>query len=219
MALTITTYRLPDGVTSKIEKGAVELIRQELEKIGAEGDFLATAKEQITIRNFRFKYVRFENGQLIIKVKPGDNSTAWTWWVTPPTGADGDRLGRLLSGEPDDDPLAALTAASEPAPAEPVEVTTDPEEIAPAPTPKSDVVGSVTGQTIAERYDAAKRRAQPYKDRLDKIEAIREEIQHMFTAIEQKEAEVKKLETASQQDSAGKDAFEKLVRIEQLLEL
>ena len=32
----------------------------------------------------KVKFVREANGQLVFKVQPGDNSTAWEWWLTPP---------------------------------------------------------------------------------------------------------------------------------------
>jgi len=244
MALNITTYRMPDGILPKLERTSVALLQEHLEAVGADGDFLATAREQITFRsNIKFKFVRYENGQLICKLKPGDNSTAWTWYVTPPTGVDGDRLGRRLNGEPDDDELLQAAIPSDfnpgslsqaiqdrmaqrpatPAPAPAVveelpDKDDDEDEAADEPVVPVPKV-SPKGATILERYEAARKLAEPYEARLAKIERLRRDIDDLMKEIEDKEGLIKQLEIESNKDAAGKAAYEKHQQIERLLDL
>jgi len=247
MTVTVTTYRMPDGFTGKIEKQARAIIKEVLEAAGASGAFLASAKTQLTMKaNVKFRFIRYEKGQLVAKIKPGGNATAWEWTLTPPDGTDGAQLGRRLAGEPSDEELMAaaipsnfdaskvskaITKTAEPKPltakesakirsiptqSERYEWQNPPE---PAPAPPSETFTAATSGTIAERYALAEKNAQPYADRLVKVEGLRSQMQSHFDAAEKLESEIKREEVAAEKDASGKKAYETLHKIKQLLDM
>jgi hypothetical protein len=208
MTVNVTTYKMPDSMPSQVAKQSVETIKEVLEEHDCEGDFLATAKGRFHSRSFpRFKFVRFENGQLICKLRPGGNDTAWEWWVTPPTGASGDRIASRLRGEPSDEELLSAAVPAE----------FDPDKVAAALAAEEPAEDAPVADVISAKYTKAEKRSEAYAARLAALEELRTELQATKAQVTSLEKQIKDAETALGRDVDGKTAYETVIRIKQLL--
>lgn len=240
MPVTLTTYNMP-RMTPKVVKSALGVIQVVLEAKGCTGDFLAIAKTRYPGHTPGFKFIRLDHGQLICKVQPSGNDSAWEWWVTPPSGDDGEQIARRLNGELSDAELLGANVVPE---------DFDPDKVAAAiasgaapsgPKSKSkkkskgkSKSGSVEEETqrflaekqhapsaavIADRYEAAEQQAVPYAEKMLGLEDLQRKLQTMYLEIEDLEKQIKIQEQELAKDSAGKHAYEQLARIAALLDM
>lgn len=223
MTLTLSEYRMPEGLLLATKRRSLNIIENQLKLAGADGSFLVCAKEQISFRApYKFQFSRFHNGQLEVKVKPGDNSTSWAWIITPPDAESGRRIAAVWDGAEVSDALFGEVIPS--APTLKIKKREVPAEPAPAPAPPvqppAPVAALMNGRaSILERYDNLKQQASSYTQRFEQTQQLRDELQLLYEQIEHKEAEIKRLEIEATKDQSGKEAFERLQQIEQLLKL
>lgn len=98
MNLSIDTFRLPDKIDPRTLRESLTLIQGELERAGYEGRWNARPIEQIRSRSqHRFRLSRVVANKLFVKVKPGDNGTAWEWELHPPAPLKAEIIFRDLS--------------------------------------------------------------------------------------------------------------------------
>lgn len=98
MNLTIDTFRLPDKSDPRTLRESLTLIQGELERAGYDGRWTARPIEQIRSRSqHRFRLSRVVANKLFVKVKPGDNGTAWEWELHPPAPLKAEIVFRDLS--------------------------------------------------------------------------------------------------------------------------
>lgn len=235
--IEIRPYKLMHSMTSKLEKTTVALLTQVLEDEADihDGLFLITPQEQVGMKgNDRWRYVRYENGQLYLRLKPGDNSTAWIWIIKPPTDAIGQLIAHRLSGgkqgedpEADDTEQTQHTAEAAEAPPRDTEAdgTQPSTQFNPVAEPTANGKHSPepatplpAGTTIAERYEIAKKQAAAYHERELKITQLRKQADELILQAEKVEKEINKLREEADKDVVGKTANEKLRMIQQLLE-
>lgn len=231
MTVELTTYKMPTAIGPKVIRGATDIIKEHLEEKGFTGNWLATATQQITIRaQVKIRFVRRQEQQLLMRVKPGNNATAWEWLLTPPDPSLAPRVASVLSGERDPEDVRIEDVI-------PAETVTEPTAETEAPTTPAnneqaaDIALSQESEdeaaanlppivhSLPSRLAHAEKKAEGYKKRLQRIEDLRTEVQRLMQEADQREEEAKKLEEEAGNDVTGKAAYDALVTISQLLDI
>lgn len=204
MPVEVKPYRMSAAVPPAVIQGAVELITEAFTKAGeTAGLYLTTTSQQRPTPCEpdapQFKFVKFEHGQMTVIVRTAGKNMAMLWRITPPDAEAGQRLSQKLGGGEDDELIAAAVprrTADAPAAASPA--TADP-------------------NSIAARYQAAEQEAAPYAAKMQRLAALNTQLQTLYAQVEQVEQQVKAAEADLARNAAGKEAYERLCRIRELL--
>jgi hypothetical protein len=272
MTITISPYRIPNGMPTKLLKKSLSLLESRLEAAELSGTFMASPRTQIRVRSPEpLRVTSINTGQIRLKLKPGDNTTAWEWFLTPPADVEPeDVASRLDPTYRPSNPLPAIVQkkAAEQAPLGPSDTSLEelhatlkaqlppvsppaarkavkPEKpTAPPPTlppaakappppdpqivreqvaPPPPLAASETPLAPPTSRDARLRQAQEaaagYAKRLEEIARVRTEITACYAKIEELEDLVLAMDKEASKDAAGKEAYEKLKKIDTLLEM
>ena len=212
MPVKLIKQRMPDTLANKVAKASLEIIADVLDEAGADGDFLVAATKRFHSKVFpKFKFVRYESAVLFCKVRPGGNDTAWEWLITAPSAAEGSRISDVLSGKPaaNEEPFNPFPTL-EPGEAEPAEP--EPAVVTPSETFHAPTVG-----TIEERFEMARKAAEPYEKKVAELAVSQEQLRQAYQRVEELDKQIATQEKALAADSDGKKAYEALAQINQLL--
>lgn len=170
---------------------------------------------------------RIENHQLMLKVKTGDQTTAFQCRLEVPPQIDlvvlnrdldrlakwdGDQrtIGKHLTN--DYTPLPSVAVFE---PAEEEETVEEPVAVAAAPIVEPPKIEPPKG--VADKVRALQQRAEEYSHGLDRAKELRAKVAELLAEAERLEAEAKQHEAKHADDVEGRRAYEALVALEQLL--
>lgn len=192
--------------------------------------FVLVNRKQCKMRQPKEKcrFVRFERNQLLFKVKPGDNSTAWEWIVTP----DSSLLPLLQTvlqteveaaeGEPFQlpDPAASLPAAPaaptsevQPAVQAVVEEAATVAATVPAVAEAAAIVLPLGEDRLLDRYRSLQAQAQAWLSIDGEINAKLTELQLLEDRMNLLRQEITTLEDKQRADTVGSDAAAKMKQL------
>jgi uncharacterized small protein (DUF1192 family) len=177
------------------------------------------------------RFVRFERNQLLFKVKPGDNSTAWEWIVTPDsallpllqTVLQTETEAEAEEGEPSQ---LSDHAASPPVPPVSPLMHEVPSEIqavgaavvsvavtAPAAAEAAVAVLPIGEDRLLDRYRALQAQAQAWLGLDGEINSKLTELQRLEDRMNLLRQEITALEDKHKADTAGSDAASKMKQL------
>lgn len=189
-------------IEPRVVHDAVELLSDLLHNF--KGTFKARVLNHIRMRgDARLRLGTPTVGRLMVKVKPGDNSTAWEWGIEPPPPLTAASLYRMLKEQnvPNGDDEAEK-------PAKPTKPTKPAATPAPAPAPAASA--SVSTVTLADRIAELQSISTAYDEREKRIHAIGVE-------IEQKMQELEKVQQQHEEDFTGKQAHALLAELRRVV--
>lgn len=175
------------------------------------------------------RFVRFERNQLLFKVKPGDNSTAWEWIVTPDSALlpllqtvlqteveaeEGEplQLPDPAAGPPVP-PAATLLPEVPPAVQPVVEAVVPVAVTTPAAAEAVAAVIPVGEDRLLDRYRALQAQAQAWLGLDGEINSKLTELQRLEDRMHLLRQEITALEDKQKADTAGSDAASKMKQL------
>ncbi len=199
MAVEISLTKVPLQVDAGLLRESQTIIKNELERAGYNGRWLSRPIERITVRAAcKFRASRAAYGKLFVKVKPGDNGTAWEWELTPPAPTNPEFVLRDLQQR------AAVVADVVGPAAAPAKPSPAPDTSRTSAETEAGVFG--LGEKIAslERAAAA-------------MVTRRHEIARLNEAAEELMAEAARLEAEAKNDRDGEAAYKTLQTLRSLM--
>lgn len=175
------------------------------------------------------RFVRFERNQLLFKVKPGDNSTAWEWIVTPDAALlpllqavlqteaeEAEGAPAVLPAPTGSLPAELVTPSVCDVPPVPVAVV-EPYVPVAAPSPPESpaaVVAIPQGEDrLLQRYRSLQAQAQLWLSVDGEINAKLTELQQLEDKMNLLRQEITALEDKQKADTAGSDAAAKMKQL------
>jgi hypothetical protein len=192
--------------------GGMQLIRDALTEAGFRGLFSVQPHERITMKgHVKFRVTIHRGEHFIVNCKPGDNGTAWEWWIRPPHPLTAEHCHRILTAlQPVDD--ASNGHATKP------RFTTPPAIEDPSKPNKATVLAADHPEEdgmsrLVARLATAGSRAKAYKAREDlmaKAKAAFDEAEMVLLEAQETHDRLKQVYTACRNehlsDAKGKEA-------------
>lgn len=234
----ISLVREPRQMEPGVVKDAIAIIRGTLNSAGYTGLWAAEPLEQIRSRaQALLRVSKFDHRAVYVKVKPGNNSTAWLWSLKPPLAVVPEHVYRHLrervgTDEDDQSIQHSLPKVTKPAPAgdaqdgnrrDPAAKAKEPAPAAPSPAAKAATNGNghtaagASLQSLVTGMANLQTAAQAYLDRGRRLAAAEQESIKAGEAWERAEAAAKALREEHGSDAAGRNAMETLATFRQML--
>lgn len=94
----LSLTRQPPKMDRECVQGGMQLIREVLTKAGFQGLFAVQPNERITMRGHDRTRVTIHRGDhFIMNCRPGNNGTAWEWWIRPPHPLTPEHCHKILT--------------------------------------------------------------------------------------------------------------------------
>lgn len=172
---------------------ALDLLMKILALAGLGGRWKGTPIKQVTWRTEAiFAYRRADpGGGIIVRVKPGDNGSAWDWSLVPPEEIDMMTASMSLAN------LGELTdtrpGGNRPLPAE-------------AAKPATSAADRDLAASLAASLAEARAAATQWQTRQSRLQTVTSQIDAKMLELDRLEAEQKELQAAQNEDARGRAA-------------
>lgn len=207
MALTVRLTEMPKKIIAAGE--GCEMIELLLNRVGLTGVWSVRPLNQIRWRdNERFRIIRFDQGRILVKMRPAGSDSAWEWQLTPPTvvGA-GTAYTKLLDVDGWDGHTSELERKQR--------LNQVREQAAVAKTNGHAAVPKVP--SIATRLADLQKDAERWANRAEDILVQEVALNERLEAIAKAEESLNALRSTHAADEDGKRAYDALQRLQQML--
>lgn len=172
----------------------VELLKKLLESASYSGRWQCFVKQHTRLNgNCRFRVVRCDGRGIKVRLKPGDNGTAWDWEIFPPMHYDAGKVAEDLRRFDGWDGRA-----------ERIEIETTHLE---QPEHRMD---------LSNRIASLEKSAKAYEDGMERVQKMRDEYARLLDQASKLEEEANELESSLARDTDGKAAKETLRALQKL---
>lgn len=177
----LSLTRQPNQISRDALHGGMKLIREALTNAGFEGLFAVTPHERITMKgDKRIRVTIFKEGNVLINCRPGDNGTAWEWWVRPPHPLTPEHCHRILTALETPEPVNGH--ATKPRFAESPAID-DPKNLLSGDAIATDHPDEDGMSRLVSRLTTAGTRAKAYRAREDLINRAKAELEKAETVL------------------------------------
>jgi len=213
-SVELSLTRQPPKMDRECVQGGMHLIREALNKAGFQGLFAVTPQERITMRGQeRIRFTIHNDHHFIVNCRPGNNGTAWEWWVRPPHPLTPEHCHRILTAlQPSESEVTHTTkprfAPEPPTIANPSNPAKNAILMAAEDHPEEDAM-----VRLMSRLTSAGQRAKAYKAREEvmlKCKAELDKAEETLLAAQESHDKIKEIYEAARSahisDAKGKEA-------------
>lgn len=234
MKVNFLVGKLTDkNITQRVLKESVELLKDFFDKLDLplgpqqpEYSFVLVNGARCTLRQpkHRCRFVRFAGHQLLFKLRPGDNSTAWEWWVTPEATLV-TLLQTVLQTEEEAAQEAAAVAAETPGlpgvdlpdAATPPATVDPPAPLVPTPATAPPATTLPADAQLLQWFHGLQAQAQAWLAIDTAVHAKLDELQALENKVDVLRDEITALEAKQNADVAGREAADRVRKILELM--